>query len=285
MFVRSTAYCKVDIKTKQIMIKRLAYLLLTILISSCHSYTAISSTSFEDVANGNCTIIDLTYSLNKSNAYWPAPSYTPFKYNPVATLKDNGVFSGTYSTPEHLGTHIDAPNHFEYNQPSVDEIKLDTLIGPASVIDISDKVEHNSDYKLTVADIIDWEKVNGKIRERSIILLNTGWSSRWNDYEKYKNVDNSNKLHFPGYSADAADFLVEKRNINGIGIDTLSADCGMSTDFNVHHIINGSSKYILENVANLDKLPPTGATLIIAPIKIEGGSGGQARIWAILSNP
>lgn len=263
------------------MIKSLAFLL-TILVSTCHSYTAISSTSFEDVVNGKCTITDLTYPLNKSNAYWPAPSYAPFSYKSLATLKDNGVFSGAYSTPEHLGTHIDAPNHFKDNQPSVDELTLDTLIAPASVIDVSNKVENNADYELTVADIVAWEEVNGRIREKSIILLNTGWSRRWNDYEKYKNVDDSNKLHFPGYSADAADFLVEKRDINGIGIDTLSADCGMSTDFAVHHIINGSSKYILENVANLDKLPPTGATLIVAPIKIEGGSGGQTRIWAIM---
>lgn len=282
LVVRSTAYCKVDIKSKQIMIKRLVYLLLTILITSCHSYTAISSTSFEDVANGNCTIIDLTYSLNKSNAYWSAPAYAPFTYKTVATLKNNGVLSGAYSTPEHLGTHIDAPNHFEENQLSVDKLSLESLIGPATVIDISDKVENNADYELTVADIIDWEEVNGRIQERSIVLLNTGWWRRWDDYEKYKNVDDVNKLHFPGYSADAANFLIEKRVINGIGIDTLSADFGISTDFDVHHIINGAGKYILENVANLDKLPPTGTTLLIAPIKIEGGSGGQARIWAIL---
>ncbi|MGR3294009.1 MAG: cyclase family protein [Candidatus Scalindua sp.] len=271
--------------SKQIMIKRLAFLLIAILFSSCQSFTAISSTSFEDVANGNCTIIDLTYSLNKSNAYWPGPSYAPFTYKTIATLKNDGVFSGAYSTPEHLGTHIDAPNHFEDNQPSVDMLRLETLIGPAIVIDISDKVENNAVYELTVADIIDWEDVNGRIQERSIILLNTGWWRRWDDYEEYKNVDDANKLHFPGYSADAAGFLVEKRDINGIGIDTLSADCGISTDFTVHHIINGGSKYILENVANLDKLPPTGATLIIAPIKIEGGSGGQTRIWAILPSP
>jgi kynurenine formamidase len=265
------------------MIKHPAILLIMILFSSCHSYTAISSTSFDDVANGNCTIIDLTYPLNKSNAYWPGSSYAPFTYKTIATLKDDGVSSGAYSTPEHLGTHIDAPNHFEDNQPSVDKLRLETLIGPAIVIDISDKVENNADYELTVADIIHWEDVNGRIQERSIILLNTGWWRRWDDYEKYMNVDDANKLHFPGYSADAASFLVEKRGINGIGIDTLSADYGISTDFAVHHIINGSSKYILENVANLDKLPPTGATLIIAPIKIEGGSGGQTRIWAILS--
>ncbi len=264
------------------MIKLLTYLLLTISVLSCHTYTAISSTSFEDVATGNCTIIDLTYPLNKSNAYWPAPSYSPFTYKTVATLKDDGVFSGAYSTPEHLGTHIDAPNHFEEDQPSVDQLSLKTLIGPATVIDISDKVESNANYELTLTDIIDWEEANGRIQDKSIVLLNTGWWKRWDDYEKYKNVDDINKLHFPGYSADAADFLIKKRVINGIVIDTLSADYGISTDFDVHHIINGAGKYILENVANLDKLPPTGAMLIIAPIKIEGGSGGQTRIWAIL---
>ncbi len=105
---------------------------------------------------------------------------------------------------------------------------------------------------------------------------------KWNDYDKYKNADENNKLHFPGYSEDAAIYLIEKRNIKGIGIDTLSADYGISSDFIVHHIINGEGKYILENMANLDKLPPNGATLVIAPIKIEGGSGGQTRIWAIL---
>jgi kynurenine formamidase len=255
------------------------------LFSSFHCYAATTSISFEDVANGNCTIIDLTYSLNKGNAYWPGPSYAPFNYKTIATLKDNGVSSGAYSTPEHLGTHIDAPNHFEDNQPSVDKLSLETLVGPAVVINISVKVDNNADYELTVDDIIHWEEVNGRIQERSIILLNTGWWRRWDDYDKYKNADDDNRLHFPGYSAEAAGFLVEKRDINGIGIDTLSADYGISTDFAAHHIINGAGKYILENVANLDKLPPSGATLIIAPIKIEGGSGGQTRIWAILSPP
>ena len=264
------------------MLNKISLTLTIILISLYHSSFAISSTSFDDVMDGKCTIIDLTYPLNKDNAYWPGPSYSPFKYEAVATLEKNGVFSGTYSTPEHLGTHIDAPNHFEDNQPSVDKLRLENLIGHASVIDISGKVERNADYELLIEDIISWEKLNGQIQSGSIVLLNTGWGKKWNDYDKYKNADKARKLHFPGFSEDAASFLVEERNIKGIGIDTLSADHGISSDFAVHHILNGSSKYILENIANLDKLPPKGAMLIIAPIKIEGGSGGQARIWAIL---
>ena len=267
---------------KQKLFKKISLILIILLFSSSHSYTANTPASFDDVMNGKCTIIDLTYPLNKNNAYWPGPLYSSFKYETVATLNDDGVFSGKYVTPEHLGTHIDAPNHFEDNQKSVDKLKLETLIGPASVIDISAKVELDADYELTNEDITLWEESNGRIQDGSIVLLNTGWWERWNDYDKYKNADKANKLHFPGYSEEAARFLVEKRNIKGIGIDTLSADYGMSSEFAVHHIINGAGKYILENVANLDKLPPRGATLIIAPIKIEGGSGGQARIWAIL---
>ena len=149
------------------------------LFSSSHSYTANTPASFDDVMNGKCTIIDLTYPLNKNNAYWPGPLYSSFKYETVATLNDDGVFSGKYATPEHLGTHIDAPNHFEDNQKSVDKLKLETLIGTASVIDISAKVELNADYELTIEDITFWEESNSRIQDGSIVLLNTGWWRRW----------------------------------------------------------------------------------------------------------
>ncbi len=242
----------------------------------------LNADTLENVMQGKQSVIDLTYPLNSKNAYWPGSSYSSFKYEPIATIEKNKVFSGKYSTPEHLGTHIDAPNHFEASQPSVDQIPLEKLIGYAVVIDVSSKVAENDDYQLSADDVQAWEKAHGKVPPGSIVLLNTGWAKRWNNYDKYKNADEKGKLHFPGFSGEATRFLANERNINGIGIDTLSGDYGLTTDFMVHHIINGAGKYILENVANLDKLPPTGAILIIAPIKIEGGSGGQARVWAIL---
>ena len=264
------------------MLRKIALTQILILFTFYHSHIAVSSDSFKDVMDGERTIIDLTYPLNSNNAYWPGPSYSPFKFETLAVLDKDGVFSGSYSTPEHLGTHIDAPNHFEKNQPSIDMLKLKDLIGPAAVINVSSKVGDNADYQLTVEDITLWEESNGPILKGSIVLLNTGWWKKWDDYDKYKNADEDHKLHFPGFSENAAKFLIEERDIKGIGIDTLSADYGTSTDFIVHHIINGAGKYILENVANIDKLPPKGAMLLIAPIKIEGGSGGQTRIWAIL---
>jgi kynurenine formamidase len=236
----------------------------------------------EDVMKGKATVIDMTYPLNEKNAYWPVGPYTPFRYEVIANLKKDKVFSGKYSTPEHLGTHLDAPNHFEEGLPSVDQIPFEQLVGPAVVINVTDKAEKDADYTLSPSDILLWEKDNGQIPEGAIVLLNTGWSKRWNSYEDYKNHNKDGRMHFPGFSKEAATYLVTKKSIRGIGIDTLSGDCGISTDFQVHHTINAAGKFIVENVTNLDKLPPKGATLIIAPIKIEGGSGGQCRIWAIL---
>ena len=236
----------------------------------------------EDVMDGKASVVDLTYPLNEKNPYWPVKPYMPFKYEVIANMKKDKVFSGRYSTPEHLGTHIDAPNHFALNQPSVDQIPFEQLVGPAVVIDVTEKTEHDADYTVSPADISAWEKANGRITDGAIVLLNTGWGKRWHNFDQYKNTGSTSFMHFPGFSKETAVFLVEKRSIKGIGIDTLSGDCGMSSDFQVHHVINGAGKFILENVANLDKLPPKGATLLLSPVKIEGGSGGQCRIWAIL---
>jgi len=243
---------------------------------------SLNAGALEDVMKGKSTIIDMTYPLNEKNAYWPIGQYTSFTYEVIANIKKDRVFSGKYYTPEHLGTHMDAPNHFELGQPSIDKIPFEQLVGPAVVIPICEKTVSDPDYTLSVSDILLWEKDYGPIPEGSIVMLNTGWGKRWDNFGDYKNCDKKGVMHFPGYSKDAAKYLVEQRNIKGIGIDTLSGDCGISSDFQVHHIINGAGKFILENVANLDEVPPKGAILILAPIKIEGGSGGQCRIWAVL---
>jgi kynurenine formamidase len=110
----------------------------------------------------------------------------------------------------------------------------------------------------------------------------TGWDTRWDDYDAYKNADAKKVLHFPGFSTDAAKLLAEERNIAGVGIDTLSVDYGLSKDFMVHHIVHGKGKFHLENVANLGMMPAAGAWVIVAPMKIENGTGGPARIFALV---
>lgn len=241
-----------------------------------------SSLTLDQLASGKLKIVDLTYSLNDKNAYWPAPNYEPFRLKTIATLEQNGVLSKAFSTPEHLGTHLDAPNHFEQNQPAVDQIKPDNLFAQGVVIDVSMQASNDADYQASVADITTWEKEHGRIPDGAVVLLNTGWGQYWKNFARYKNQDVMGKLHFPAYSAAAAMWLIKERQVKGIGIDTLSMDPGTSKDFPVHHTVNGAGRFGLENVAQLDQLPPRGFYLVIAPMKIETGTGGPTRLFAIL---
>jgi len=238
--------------------------------------------TLDQLASGQLKIIDLGWSLNDKNPYWPAADYEPFRLKTIATIEKNGVLSKAFFCPEHLGTHLDAPNHFEKNQSAVDQIEPADLFANGVVIDVAAQSGADADYRLTKADIDDWEKVNGRVPDGAVVLLHTGWGRHWSNYPRYKNQDATGKMHFPGYSAEAAKFLVEERRAKGVGIDTLSIDYGLSKDFAVHHIVNAAGRYGLENVAHLDLLPPRGFYVIAAPIKIETGSGGPTRLFAIL---
>lgn len=246
--------------------------------------TASTEITLGDLSSGKVRILDLTYTLNSETHYWPGEEYTPFQIETIATLKKDGVYSRKVSFPEHIGTHLDAPNHFEEGQQDVSEIPVEMFIGPGVVIDITLQAEANPDKALSVDDLLEWEKENGPIPSGAIVLLRTGWGKFWTSRVRYQNRDARGELHFPGYSPESARWLIEERKIKGIGIDTMSIDPGISKTFDVHHIINQAGRYGLENVAHLDKLPVRGFTLIVAPIKVEGGTGGPCRIYALLPN-
>jgi kynurenine formamidase len=242
----------------------------------------VDALTLADLAAGRARVVDLGHSLNAKNPYWPGAGYHPFELKTIATLADDGVLSKTISLPEHLGTHIDAPNHFEAGQPAVDQLTFEQLNGPGVVIDVRSAVEVDHDHMLTLAEITDWEQRHGRIPDGAVVFLLTGWGRHFENYARYKNQDVRGQLHFPGYSEAAARFLVQQRKARGIGIDTLSIDRGLSKDFGVHHVVNGAGRYGLENVARLDQLPARGFHVFISPIKIETGSGGPTRITAIL---
>lgn len=246
---------------------------------------AVLGMSLGQVAAGEPQMLDLTHALNDKSPFWPGEDYQPFQLRTIATLDKNGVSSKAFAMPEHFGTHLDAPNHFEQGQPSVDEISATDLFAPGIAIDISLQAEMDPDYLLSVADVTTWEKSHGRIPDRAIVLLNTGWGRHWNNSMRYRNQDALGKMHFPGYSAEAARWLVKERSVRAIGIDTLSIDHGPSKDFVVHHIINGAGRYALENIANVDKLPARNFFLIVAPIKISTGTGGPTRLFAIVPKP
>ncbi len=230
-------------------------------------------------------MVDLTHSLDAGNVFWPTEK--PFARNTSAAGKTPGGYwyaSGNFAASEHLGTHIDSPIHFGEGQATTDAIPLAKLTGPGVVIDISRACSANADYRLSAADVAAWEKAHGPIPRGAIVLVRTGWSARWPDRLKYMGSDkpgDTANLHFPGVSAEAAQVLV-LRGVDGVGIDTASLDHGPSKDFRAHQVLNGAGVYGLENVANLEKVPVTGSTILALPIKIRGGSGGPVRIIAIL---
>lgn len=235
-----------------------------------------------DLAAGRAELIDLAWSLNGQSAFWPGERYVPFKLETIATIERDGVLSKAFSSPEHLGTHIDAPSHFAKGQISVDQIKPQDLFCPAVSIDVAARAAEDPDFLLTADHIKAWEAKHGRIPEGGIVLLNTGWHRHWGNAERYQNKDPRGQMHFPGFGVDAARFLIEQRNVRGIGLDTMSIDYGLSRDFAVHKLVNGAGRYGLENVANLDKLPARDFYLFVAPMKIETGTGGPTRIFAVL---
>ncbi len=243
---------------------------------------ASGSLTLDDVTKGRTRILDLSYPLNGQTNFWPGDDYEPFTLETIATLEKDGVLSKSMRLPEHIGTHIDAPNHFEPNQPSVAQIKPQDLIGPGVVINITPQAEAEPDYGLTLKDIQDWERQHGRIPDGAIVLLNTGWGRFWSTPERFQGRDTRGNLHFPSYTEESARFLIHDRKARGLGVDTLSIDRGISKKFEVHHITNAASRYGLENVAHLDQLPPRGFTLIVAPMKIENGTGCPTRVFAIL---
>lgn len=227
--------------------------------------------------------VDLTHSFSESTIYWPTDTlgFTLEELDYGHT--DGGWFYAAYrySAAEHGGTHLDAPIHFAEGGDTSAEIPLDRLVGPAAVIDVSDRV--SQDYLVSIEDITSWEADYGQIPDGAILLIRTGWDTRYEDRAAYLGTEMTGpdavaQLHFPGLDPAAAAWLIENRSIDAIGIDTPSIDYGQSADFQSHIILYGENIPGFENVANLSQLPPMGSYVIALPMKIEGGSGGPLRI-------
>ncbi|MCG8422762.1 MAG: cyclase family protein [Proteobacteria bacterium] len=223
-------------------------------------------------------LVDLTHPMHPEMAFWPGG--VPFAMTRLVDY-DKGYRLHKFEMGENTGTHMDAPSHFVPGKRSIEAIPLSDLFVHAAVIDVRDRVAKNPNYQLTVADVVAWEAVHGKIAAGSLVILNTGWHARYGDPAKYINMDESKTMHFPGFARESAELLVQ-RDVAGIGIDTLSLDYGPSKDFITHQVMLRANKYQIENMANLDILPPTGALVIIGVLPVKDGSQAQARIFAIL---
>jgi kynurenine formamidase len=242
--------------------------------------TARPDTMLDEIASGKMRVIDLSYAINDKLVRWPGDEKV-FEAQVNASVEKDGYFTRSFWTLEHYGTHLDAPVHFPPGKTTVDQIPVKQLFGPAVLLDVREEGAKDADYQLPAAGVEEWEKRHGRIPEDAIVLLRTGWSARWPDAQRYRNQDAQGRMHFPGFSVEAAKLLIE-RNVSGLGCDSMSVDFGASADFAVHHLALGSGLYHLENLADLSALPETGAFLVVAPIKLEGGSGGPVRVFALL---
>jgi kynurenine formamidase len=233
--------------------------------------------------------VDLTHAFSESTIYWPTDT-AGFRLEELAFgPTEGGWFYASYAfaTAEHGGTHLDAPIHFAEGGLTTDRIPLSGLIGPAAVVDVSDRV--TPDYLVGVEDLESWEAEHGPLPDGGILLVRTGWSDRWSDRAAYLGTEATgpeavSELHFPGIDPDAATWIVDNRGIVAVGIDTPSLDYGQSTDFRTHVTLYGENIAGFENVASLELLPERGSYVVALPMKIAGGSGGPLRIVAFVPN-
>lgn len=247
-----------------------------------------------ELASGDVQVIDLTSPLHEDSPILMLPpemgQTAPFKLEQISNYDDRGPawYWNNFHTGEHTGTHFDAPNHWVTGKDldDVSQVPPSRLIGPAVVLDFVKEAHANPDFLLEISHIEAWEKEHGAIPKGAWVLFRTGWSAFGDDKAKFANAD-ANGPHTPGLSVACADYLGTKRDILGLGVETVGIDAGaafgMSVPFPCHNMLMGNNKYGLTQLRNVDKLPAQGAIVIAAPLKIVGGSGSPCRVLALVS--
>jgi kynurenine formamidase len=221
---------------------------------------------------------DLTHPLTTS-----FPAFVPGEEavrRTTVTIENDGYYMQEWRIIEHIGTHVDAPGHFVLGGRLAPELEPRELVTPAVVVDISERAAQDPDTVVTVDDLRAFERRHGRIPRDAAVLMYSGWGAKVGDADAYRGADATGTLHFPGFGAEATEWLLRRRGIRSVGVDTLSVDPGNSTTFDTHLLVAAADRYGLENLANLDRIPRKGATIVVGLIPYEEGSGGQARILA-----
>jgi kynurenine formamidase len=229
------------------------------------------------------TIIDLTHNLNDRSPNWEGTVESPYRATELGNIERDGYYSRIFTTQEHYGTHLDAPAHFAAGAWTVEQIPAERLVRPLAVIDVRKQCAGNADYEVSLADISAWEREHGAIPNGAVVLANTGWDAKWNSSKQFRNELSDGLTHYPGFSLEAAKLLVKERGVVGLGIDTMSVEMGATTTYPVHCFTSREGVYHLENLTNLAQVPAAGAMIVIAPVKLEKGSGAPARVFALIS--
>ena len=246
-----------------------------------------------DLASGKVTVIDLTQTLSEATPIIQLPppfANTPgFKTHTISNYDAKGPawYWSWIEVGEHVGTHFDAPCHWVTGKGKacVDEIDAKQFVGPAAVVDVTADVAKNPDFVATKETLLAWEQKHGQIPAGAWVILRTGWGTRATDAKQFLNVGADGAPHYPGFGKDSAEFLTKERNILGVGVEQVGTDAavGAKADppFPNHSIMHGAGHFGLTQLANVDKLPESGAIVIATPLKIQKGSGSPVRVIAI----
>jgi kynurenine formamidase len=224
-------------------------------------------------------VVDLTHRLTRDFPLFPG--VVPPKLDVVATVEREGWYEAVLHVDEHTGTHIDAPAHFAADGATVDQIPAERLFAPLAIVRIAHRATRDHDALLTIDDVYAWERENGRLPSGAFVAMDSGWDRRAADPPSFLNRDRSGTMHYPGFHPEAAAFLVEERDIVGIGVDTLSLDHGPSADFPTHLVVLPAGKYGVEALANLSDLPLSGAKIVIGALTHAGGSGSPVRALGV----
>jgi kynurenine formamidase len=229
---------------------------------------------------GSVAVHDLTHTYSPRLPVFSA--FKPVQIREKFTIAKDGFFANEITLDEHTGTHMDAPMHFIAGGDTADRIAPDRLVAPLAVISIEARAQRDPDTLVTVDDLLAWEKRHGRLPRGAFVAMYSGWDARIGDADRFLNQDKKGGMHAPGFSEEAARFLVQDRDIVGAGVDTLSLDAAAAEKFVAHLALLGAGKYGVELMANLGTVPPSGATIVVGGPKHERASGGPARVLALV---
>ena len=231
------------------------------------------------LADGHSSVMDMSHVYDANfPTYFGVPGV---EMTQEFNFAESGFNLFRVSHNEHVGTHIDAPLHFSADGQAVDEIPIDNLVCPLCVVDIAAKAAEDADAQVTPDDLKAWIAANGDIPDRACVAMHSGWAAKVAG-DGYRNVDSDKVMHFPGFHVEAVKMLLEETGAGAIAVDTLSLDHGPSADFASHYAWLPSNRFGIENMAGLDQVPAAGATLVVGAPNHRGGSGGPARIFAMV---
>lgn len=231
--------------------------------------------------------IELSHELTNESPYWQGmPKGVVDLNNTIIDFPEMNLAIQTFKFPGQFGTHIDYPGHFVQGGRLAGDFKIIDMVLPMIVIDLTEKVENNNDYEVTIDDILEFEKTYGEIPKGSFVAFRSGWGKRWPNLELLENKDKDGNNHTPGWKLETLEFLFDQRGVEGVGHETLDTDAAITVakvgDLPGERYLLEKNKFQVEVLNNLDKVPATGAILFIAAPRIIEANGLPVRVWAIV---